>query len=334
MEDRTFRAFLVTEKGKNEFDRGITTRSIADLPEGDVLIRVHYSSLNYKDALSATGNRGVTRNYPHVPGIDAAGVVEKSASPEFAAGEQVIVTGYDLGMNTSGGFGEYIRVPAGWIVKKPDGLSLHDSMVYGTAGFTGALSVYKLTSQGVAPDSGEVLVTGGPGGVGSVAISILAKIGFAVVAVNGRVDEKEYLLGLGANKVIEIEDAVDSSGKPLLKTRWAGAIDTLGGDVLATALKTVSYGGTVTCCGNVRAADFSSSVYPFILRGVSLLGIDSVHCPRDTRIEIWRRLSDEWKIDDFRTVSNEITLEGLDREIDAILHGHHRGRTVVNLGPQ
>jgi len=331
MDQKTFKAMVVKELPDNKFVREITSKSIDELPEGEVLIRVKYSSLNYKDALSATGNRGVTKNYPHTPGVDAAGVVEDSKVDEFRPGDEVIVTGYDLGMNTSGGYGEYIRVPANWLVKRPENLSLRESMAYGTAGFTGALSVFKLLGNGVTPDQGEVLVSGAPGGVGSIALSILAKSGFQVVAVNGIVDEKEYLLSLGAKEVISIDEATDKSGRALLKARWAGAIDTLGGDILATTTKSVKYGGTVTSCGNAASPDLPLSVYPFILRGISLLGIDSVNCPVDIRRQIWQKLSKEWKLERLDQIATEISLAELDQEIDLILQGKHKGRAIVNL---
>lgn len=331
MERRSYRAMVVSESPDHTFTRRITSSFVDELPPGDVLIRVKYSSLNYKDALSAIGNKGVTKNYPHTPGVDAAGVVEESSTEAFQPGDEVIVTGYDLGMNTPGGFGEYIRVPADWVVKRPENLSLRESMIYGTAGFAAALSVFKLTNHGVTPDQGDVLVTGAPGGVGSVALSILVKSGYQVVAVNGVVDMSEYLMSLGAKSVLSVEDAVDKSARPLLKARWAGVIDTVGGDILSTAIRSTVYGGTITSCGNAASPDLPLTVYPFILRGVSLLGIDSVNCPKDIRMEIWRRLSQEWKLDHLDQIATETTLEGLDEKIDLILQGKQRGRTVVNL---
>lgn len=301
------------------------------MPEGDVLIRVGYSSLNYKDALSASGNRGVTKNYPHTPGVDAAGIVEESLSENFHPGDKVIVTGYDLGMNTPGGYGEYIRVPADWVVKLPEKLSLRESMVFGTAGFTAALSVYKLTGNGVTPDQGEVLVTGSSGGVGSIALSILAKSGFHVVAAMGKLDEKGYLINLGAKEVISADETNDASGRPLLKGRWAGAIDTVGGNILATVIKSMQYGGTVTCCGNAASAELNTTVFPFILRGVSLLGIDSVNCPKDIRLRIWQKLSEEWKPEHLDLITSEVSLQELDQRIELILQGKHKGRAIVNL---
>ena len=328
---KAFRAMVVSETEDKRFVREIKERTVDDLPEGDVLIKVQYSSLNYKDALSATGNRGVTRNYPHTPGVDAAGTVEESAVSDFSPGDEVIVTGYDLGMNTSGGYGEYVRVPANWIVRRPENITLRESMAYGTAGFTGALSVFKLLGNGVKPDQGEVLVTGAPGGVGSVAVSILAKSGYEVVAVNGLVDETDYLMSLGAKRVIPLEEATEESGRPLLKTLWAGAVDTVGGMILSTAVRSVKYGGTVTCCGNAASHDLPLNVYPFILRGVSLLGIDSVNCPVDIRSQVWNKIASEWKLDHLDKISSEISLEEVDLRIDTILQGKHRGRAIVDL---
>ncbi len=331
MNQKKFKAMIVRETEEKKFIREIAQKSLDELPEGDVLIRVGYSSLNYKDALSASGNRGVTKNYPHTPGVDAAGIVEESLSENFHPGDKVIVTGYDLGMNTPGGYGEYIRVPADWVVKLPEKLSLRESMVFGTAGFTAALSVYKLTGNGVTPDQGEVLVTGSSGGVGSIALSILAKSGFHVVAAMGKLDEKGYLINLGAKEVISADETNDASGRPLLKGRWAGAIDTVGGNILATVIKSMQYGGTVTCCGNAASAELNTTVFPFILRGVSLLGIDSVNCPKDIRLRIWQKLSEEWKPEHLDLITSEVSLQELDQRIELILQGKHKGRAIVNL---
>lgn len=321
---------LVTETADKTFTRGITTRQIEDLPEGDVILKVAYSSLNYKDALSATGNKGVTRNYPHTPGIDAAGVVEESASDDFKPGDEVIVTSYDLGMNTSGGFAEYVRVPAGWVVRLPKGLSLKEAMIYGTAGFTAGLSVNALIHS-IKPDQGEILVTGASGGVGSVAVSILTKLGYHVAAVAGIEEEREFLTSIGVREIISREEAADTSGKPILKARWAGAIDTVGGEILATAIKSTQYGGAVTCCGNAASPDLPLSVFPFILRGVRLLGIDSQNCPMEKRQRIWDKLAGEWKLDGLEALSTEITMDDLDERIDRMLQGKNKGRTVVRI---
>jgi len=330
MGDQSFKAMVITETSEKTFTKEIKDKAIGELPPGEVLINVSYSSLNYKDALSATGNKGVTRNYPHTPGIDAAGIVEESTVDGFKSGEEVIVTSYDLGMNTSGGFGEYIRVPANWVVKRPKNLSLKESMIYGTAGFTAGLSVNALIHT-VKPDDGEVLVTGGSGGVGSVAISILTKIGYEVVAVGGMTDESSYLSSIGAKEVIQREDAADTSGKPVLKARWAGVIDTVGGDILATAIKSTNYGGALTCCGNAASPDLPINVFPFILRGVRLLGIDSQNCPMDKRTLIWEKLADEWKLEKLTDISKEISLNELDENIELMLQGKNKGRTIVDL---
>jgi len=331
MTQKTFKAMVATEGKDNAFVSQITERSLDELPPGEVLVKVKYSSVNFKDVLSATGNRGVTRKYPHTPGIDAAGIVEESLSGDFAAGDEVIVTSYDLGMNTSGGFGQYIRVPADWVVKKPANLTLRESMVYGTAGFTAALSVYKLFGSGITPDQGPVLVSGATGGVGSIAVSILAKEKYDVAAVNGIVDEKEYLLKLGAKTVISIEEATDASGRPLLKGLWAGAIDTLGGPILATTLKSMLYGATVTCCGNAGSHDLPINVYPFILRAVTLIGIDSQNCPMPTRQKVWQKIAGDWKLDNLDQLTTEVSLDGLNERIDLILERKHKGRTIVRL---
>lgn len=331
MELKIFKALIVRETADNKFVREIKEKRLDELPEGDIVISVHYSSLNYKDALSASGNRGVTKNYPHTPGIDAAGIIEESMSDAFHEGDEVIVTSYDLGMNTPGGFGQYIRVPAGWVVKLPDNLTLKESMVYGTAGFTAALSVFKMEQQGVAPGQGEILVTGASGGVGSMAVSILAKTGYQVVAASGKPGETQFLLDLGAKEVIHRNEARDTTGRPLLKGRWAGVIDTVGGDILATAIKSTKYGGVITCCGNVASPELSTTVFPFILRGVSLIGIDSANCPMGIRQKIWQKISTEWKIENLDRLTTEISLEDLDQNIGRILKGKQKGRTVVNL---
>lgn len=327
-----FKAMIVSETEDGKFVNEIKEKSIDDLPEGDVLIEVKYSSLNYKDALSFTGNKGVTRNYPHTPGIDAAGIVAESQSEDFKVGEKVLVTGYDLGMNTSGGFQEYIRVPSEWVVPLPKGLSLKESMVYGTAGFTAAISVYKLIHNGVKVDDGDILVTGATGGVGSVAVSILSKLGYSVVAATGKVDEqKDMLMKLGAKEVINRKEVNDESGRALLRGEWAGVVDTVGGNMLATAIKSTKYDGTVTACGNVLSTELTSSIFPFILRGVSLMGVDSVQIDMETRLEIWEKMANEWKINQLEKQGFEISLNELEEQLNQILAGQHSGRTIVNL---
>jgi alcohol dehydrogenase len=241
------------------------------------------------------------------------------------------VTGFDLGMNTAGGFGQYISVPAAWAVKLPQGLTLKESMGYGTAGLTAALCVMRLMAFGLTKDSGEVLVTGATGGVGSVAVGIFSKLGFNVAAATGKTEEKDFLTKLGAQTIISREEANDLSGRPLQKARWAGVIDTVGGNVLATAIKSTKYGGLVAACGNAMSADLAVSVYPFILRGVSLLGVDSVEIPMNTRLRTWQKLAQDWKVD-LSDIMNECVLEELSPKIDLIQKGGVRGRVVVDLG--
>jgi len=327
---QTFKAMVVSETAEKTFSREVRERALGDLPAGELIIEVKYSSLNYKDALSATGNKGVTRKYPHTPGIDAAGVVADSTTKLFTVGDQVTVTGFDLGMNTSGGFARYISVPALWATKLPQGLSLKDSISHGTAGLTAALCIIRLMASGLTKESGEVLVTGASGGVGSVAIAILAKLGFHVIAATGKASEHDFLNGLGAKVIISREEANDTSGRPLQKPRWAGVVDTVGGNILATALKTTKYGGLVAACGNAMSAELNVNVFPFILRGVSLLGVDSVEIPMRARQMAWNKLAGEWSID-VGSLVTEVSLEELNPKIDEILKGGIRGRVLINL---
>lgn len=328
---KTFKALVVEETPDGRFVRKIADKSLDDLPEGEVLVRVRYSSLNYKDGLSAIGNRGVTKNYPHTPGVDAAGVVVESSREDFQPGDEVIVTSYDLGMNTSGGFGQYIRVPASWIVPLPTNLTLKESMAYGTAGLTAAFCIYRLMDYGITADQGDILVTGATGGVGSFAVAILAKAGYEVVAVSGKVAEKKFLTELGAKEVIARDEAIDTTGKPLLKGRWAGVVDTVGGDILSTAIRSTKLHGAVTCCGNVASPELPLNVYPFILRGVTLIGIDSQSCPMSIRRRTWEKIANEWKLDNLDRQTTDCSLEQLDHEIDRILEGQQKGRVIVNL---
>lgn len=321
---------LVVRQENDSFIRTIETRHIDDLPDGEVLVRVHYSSLNYKDALSAIGNRGVTRRYPHTPGIDAAGVVEASRVDHIRPGQEVIVSCYDLGMNTAGGFAEYIRVPAAWVVRKPAGLTLKEAMVYGTAGFTAALSVYKLMNQGIRPEDGPILVTGATGGVGSLAVAILSAEGFHVTAASGKAAE-DFLTSLGAKEILSRDQVSGGADKALLRPRWAGVIDTVGGEILAKALKTTKPCGVVTCCGNVASGDLPVTVYPFILRGITLIGIDSAECPLALRQIIWDKLGSAWKLAILSKLGHEISMTELSDHIDLILQGKITGRLVVKV---
>ena len=328
---KSYRAVVVREREGGEFVRSVEERAVDDLPAGDVLVRVDYSSLNYKDALSATGHRGVTRHYPHTPGIDAAGVVKESSVDEFQPGDEVIVTSYDLGMNTPGGWGQYIRVPGEWVVPLPAGMSLREGMIYGTAGLTAGLAVRRLERAGLAPDQGDVLVTGASGGLGSMAVGILARAGYNVVAATGKPEAEGYLRALGAAEVIARETVLDEANRPLLRTRWAGAVDPVGGEYLASVLKAIEYGGFVAACGLVASPDLPTSVYPFILRGVSLIGVDSQNWPMDDRREVWRRLAGDWKIDSLDRLATEVKLDALEPEIERILAGQQQGRVVVSL---
>ena len=330
MENKIFNAFVVEESDEKTFAGHVRKRNLTDLPEGEVTIRVNYSSLNYKDALSATGNRGVTKTYPHTPGIDAAGYIEESSEGQFKAGDPVICTSYDLGMNTPGGFGQVIRVPADWIVKLPSGLTLRESMIFGTAGFTAGLSVRKLTAS-VKPEQGPVLVTGATGGVGSIAVAILAKLGYSVTAVSGKTDAEVFLRSMGVREIISREAFTKDSSSPLLRPVWAGAIDTVGGEFLATAIKSTMPLGVVTCCGNAASPQLPITVFPFILRGVTLAGVNSQSCPMPIRKEVWGKLADEWKFDRLEDICTEISLEALSEKIPLILKGQLKGRTVVNL---
>jgi len=329
LDKKTFKALWVERNENDTYKRSIITRSLDDLPSGEVLVKVNYSSLNYKDALSASGNRGVTKRYPHTPGIDASGEVVSSDVEEFKVGQLVIVTCYGLGMNTPGGFGEFIRVPASWVLPCPEGLSLYEAMVYGTGGFTAALSVERLLNLGVKPEQGKVLVTGATGGVGSFAVALLAREGFEVVAVSGKSDKEQFLLDLGAQRVLPREKAVGSAQRAILKPQWAGVVDTVGGPILATAIKGVKYGGAVTCCGNAASADLDLTVYPFILRAVSLLGIDAAECAMEMRKRVWLKLAGKWKLPGLESMAVTITLEELDQYIEKILHGRVSGRVIL-----
>ncbi len=326
-----FKALLVSEEN-GAFVPKVVERTTSELPAGDVLIRVQYSSLNFKDALSASGNRGVTKHYPHTPGIDAAGVVVESSVGEFTVGDEVIVTGYDLGMNTAGGFGQYIRVPAAWVIKRPSGLSLRESMLLGTAGLTAGLCVDKLEQAGLTPAAGTVLVTGATGGVGSIAVALLARLGYDVAASTGKAEQGEFLRQLGARQVVPREELLEGSEKAMLKERWAGAVDTVGGDILFNVVKSLRYGASAACCGLTAGLGFKGGVAPFILRGVNLLGVDSVELPLVVKASMWDRLSLQWKLDNLDSLAEERTLDQLPEAIAQILAGKMVGRVLVNLG--
>tara|TARA_B100001093_G_scaffold140550_1_gene133084 strand:- start:298 stop:1281 length:984 start_codon:yes stop_codon:yes gene_type:complete len=320
-----FKAYL-TEETEDGFISSVKDRSLEDLPEGDVLIKVLFSSLNYKDALSASGNKGVSRNYPHSPGIDAAGIVKDSKSSDFLEGDEVIVTGYDLGMNTSGGFSEYIRVPKEWIIKKPDNLSLEESMAYGTAGLTAGLCVRKILLSGIKPEDGEVFVTGATGGVGIIAVMLLAKLGFNVVAITGKDDQTDLLLSLGAKEIINRSEFEGEMKSPLAKPRWAGGVDAVGSNILSNLITATHQRAAIACCGMVGGVNLNTSIFPFILRGLSLLGIDSAETLIEVKKEIWNNFASDWKLEKINDQIKDVGLEELSSEVEKILKGEQVGR--------
>ncbi len=323
-----FKAWRV-EDVDGEYRGSEQTLSTADLPDGEVLIKVSHSSLNYKDALSASGNKGVTRSFPHTPGIDAAGEVVESKTGAPAIGTQVIVTGYDLGMNTAGGFGEYIRVPAAWCVPMATGWNARTAMIYGTAGLTAGLCVQKLLTMGAKPEQGKVAVTGASGAVGSVAVEILANLGFDVVAISGKADHSDALKSLGAKEVVG-RDALAEDKKPMLKPVFANAVDTVGGNPLAELLKQILPGGSVSICGLVAGPQLNTTVLPFILRGVNLLGVDSVEIPLADKEAVWNKLSGEWECPKTEASAKDISRAELDGALKAFLKGESAGKIVLD----
>lgn len=325
-----FPCIMVRRDDDGQVVFGVETITLDDLPPGEVLIQVAYSSLNYKDALACQGHPGVAPNLPHVPGIDLAGrVVAVDGDSDFLPGEPVLVTGYELGAPRWGGLCEYVRVPAEWVVSLPGGLSLIEAMTYGTAGFTAAQCVTALVDRGIQPEAGEVVVTGATGGVGSISTAILAKLGYRVIAVTGKPDQAQWLKDLGAADLLP-RDAVDEdSDKPMLGERWAAAVDTVGGNTLATLVRTMRHRGVVAACGLVGGDQLPLTVYPYILRGVTLAGIDSAKCPRAPRMEMWAKLAGTWKVEQLADLRREITLDGVPAEVEAMLAGQSRGRVVV-----
>nr|WP_320154020.1 YhdH/YhfP family quinone oxidoreductase [uncultured Draconibacterium sp.] len=326
----TFKAFRVVEESGN-YTTTIKKMPFEVLKKGDLLIKVQFSSLNYKDALSIIGNKGVTKNYPHTPGIDAAGVVESSNSDIFEEGDLVIVTSYELGMNHPGGFAEYIKVPDSWVVKMPKKMNARKAMIYGTAGFTAALSIYRLLNNGQKPEMGPIVVTGALGGVGSIACQILNKLGFEVIAASYQLVKEYELREIGVSSQIDRSIYDDKSEKPLLKPQWAGAVDVVGGNSLTTMLKGCMPLGNVSTCGNIGSGDLKMTVYPFILRGISLIGIDSQNCPMEIRQKVWSLLSDTWAIKFDENLVKEASLETLKEHIDLMLEKKSTGRIIVKI---
>lgn len=326
-----FQAYEVSEGKDGKFSGRIVSREVDQLPAGEVLVQVQYSCLNYKDALSNIGNRGVTRNYPHTPGIDAAGVVRKSDSDRFSSGQQVIVSGYDLGMNTAGAFAEVIRAPSDWVLPLPEGLSARESMIIGTAGFTAAQCVEKLMHNGLEAGDGPVLVTGASGGVGIMAVALLAKLGFAVTASTGKEASHELLKTLGAAEIIDRNVLSEANPRPMLKQQWAGAVDVVGGETLSNAVKSLRYGASVACCGLVESPEFPATVFPFILRAANLLGIDSAEAPPAKKIALWKRLASDWKPAGLEDIATEIGLDQLSESLNKVLRGQALGRFLLRL---
>ena len=323
-----YKTLITSEKDKS-FINSIEIKNTESLPENDTLIKVKFSSLNYKDALSASGNKGVTRNYPHTPGIDAAGVIEETTGSKFKIGDEVIVTGYDMGMNTSGGFGEYIRVPETWIVKKPDNLSLSESMAFGTAGLTAGLCLRKLLLHGLKPEDGEVFVSGVTGGVGIISLMLFSKIGFDVTAITGKTDQADLLKSLGAKKIIDRNELDLDLISPLQKPLYAGGIDAVGGKILSNLICSTSQRAAIACCGMVGGISLDTSIFPFILRGLSLFGIDSAESLLETKEEIWNNFATDWKLENIDQNINNISLDDLPREIEKILKGDQVGRVRI-----
>jgi acrylyl-CoA reductase (NADPH) len=327
-----FRA-LVAERSGDDVKRELRTLGVGDLPDGDVLVRVEWSSVNYKDALAVSPKGQVARTSPLVPGIDLAGEVIESASDDVSAGDAVLVHGYDLGVAHHGGYAEYARVPAEWVVPMPEGMDARQAMALGTAGFTAALSVVRLEHDGLTAESGPVLVLGATGGVGATAVAILAERGYEVVASTGKPDQEDWLRSLGASDVIAREETVADSDRPLDKQRWAGVVDPVGGAATSYALRTTRYGGAVATSGLVAGTALETTVLPFILRDVSLLGVDSVGTPIEERREIWERLAGDLHPGDFeRLVVRELSLDEVDGHLDEVLNGSSRGRTLVRVG--
>ena len=326
--DTIFNAITVEEKKNGEFFQSIKKRNIDHLPKQDLLIRVKYSSLNYKDSLSYSGNKGVTKKYPHTPGIDAMGVIEVSKTKKFNEGDKVIVTGYDLGMNSPGGFGEYIRVPKEWVTLLPHNLDGNESMILGTAGITVGLCINAILEKHKIKGK-KAVVTGSTGGVGCIAVMLLAKLGAEVTAITGKINSKDFLFSIGAKEVLLRNDYLNSIKKPMSKGTWHMAVDVAGGEMLAGLIASMKYGGIITCCGLVDSPSFAATVFPFILRGISLVGIDSAEVSINEKAVIWDNFANHWKLDGIENISKNVDMRGMMNEINTILEGRKVGRIVL-----
>lgn len=322
---------LVINKVENEIIANTQQLDLNDLPQGELLIKVAYSSVNYKDALACLPKGGIVKSYPFVPGIDLAGTVVSSEDERFQEGDEIVVTGFGLGVNHFGGFSEYARVPAEWAIKLPQGLSMKEAMILGTAGFTAALSVYELVQNGIRPEDGPILITGATGGVGSIAAAIAAKLGYEVAASTGKLDKQQYLLDLGVKRILPREELLSGSKQPLDKQIWAGAIDCVGGETLTAVLSQLKYGGAVAASGLTGGAGLSMTVYPFIIRGVRLIGIDSVMAGMEIRSKIWALLADAYKPSMLGELFSEIGLNQVSDQVATLLNGQAKGRAIVKL---
>jgi len=323
---------LVVDKSETSFSVAIKPVTLEDLPAGEVVIKVSYSSVNYKDGLAGIPNGNIIRSYPFIPGVDLSGHVVTSSDKRFHVGQPVLACGYGIGVSHFGGYSEYARIPADWVMPLPEGLTLREAMIYGTAGFTAALSIQVLEEHGISPDKGKILVTGAAGGVGGAAVAILANQGYQVVASTGKVTEGDYLKALGASEVISREDVMGASMKPLDKQLWQAAVDSVGGKSLAAVLSKISYGGAVAASGLTGGTDVPTTVMPFILRGVSLLGIDSVGFPAEKRFKVWQRMATDLKPAQLNElVHQEVTLDEVPQALEDILKGSIRGRVLVRL---
>jgi len=324
-----FSAVLIS-KDDNGQSVEVTQLDEAQLPEGDVTIDVEYSTLNYKDGLAITGSSPVVRKFPMVPGIDLAGVVSESSHPEWKAGDRVVLNGWGVGETHWGGLAQKARLNGDWLVPLPEAFNSRQAMAIGTAGYTAALCVDALVAKGVTPDQGEILVTGATGGVGSFAVTLLAKAGYTVVAATGKASEEAYLKDLGASAIIDRAE-LSEKGKPLQKERWAGVVDSVGSHTLVNACAQTRYGGAVAACGLAQGPDFSATVMPFILRGVSLLGVDSVMAPKEPRMAAWQRLARDLDASSLDVIANEISLSEAIPAASELLQGKVRGRLVVDV---
>ena len=327
---KKFMALITSQKQDGTFENKICQKSIGDLPLNDLLVKVEYSSLNYKDALSASGAKGITKEYPHTPGIDVAGIIEESSNDHFSVGEKVIITGFDLGMNTSGGFAEYVRVPSKWAIKCPNSLSTKESMMIGTAGLTAGLCIAEIEKHKPLKDL-KIIVSGATGGVGSIATKLLSLLGSEVTAITGKKNKDDFLYGLGCSNIIQREDFINLTRLPLNRGNYDAAVDVAGGNILSCMIASMNYNGIITACGNVASPKFETTVFPFILRSNKLIGIDSANCSLKIRQKIWNNFSNIWRLSNLEKMYKTVDLNNLINEIDKILSGRLTGRVIIKI---